>query len=137
MVRFTHKSGRVHTQSLDAQTLAAAQRLQARGGAPADSWVRKVLRHAAKKLEREPLKLGQMRHSFVTWALTNGVEVRPAEGGVPLTTVAAIVGHTSTSTTARFYDVSTVKPLIHLPLRLEHPEDPALLLDRQLRNLGS
>jgi integrase len=99
--------------------------------------VRKVLRHAAKRLGREPLKLGQMRHSFVSWALMNGVEVRPAEGGVPLTTVAAIVGHTSTSTTARFYDVSTVKPLIRLPLRLEHPEDPIPLFDWQVRNLGS
>jgi integrase len=137
VVRFTHKSGRVHTQSLDAQALAAVQRLQARGGAPADSWVRKVLRHAAKTLGREPLKLGQMRHSFVSWALEHGVEVRPAEGGVSLATVAAIVGHTSTGTTSRFYDVTTVKPLIRLPLRLEHPEDPIPLLDRQLRNLGS
>lgn len=83
VVRFIHKSGRVHTQSLDGQTLAAAQRLQVRGGAPADSWVRKVLRHTAKNLGREPLKLGQMRHPFVSWALEHGVEVRPVEGGVP------------------------------------------------------
>ncbi len=137
VVRFIHKSGRVHPQSLDGQTLAAAQRLQARGGAPADSWVRKVLRHTAKSLGREPLKLGQMRHSFVSWALEHGVEVRPAEGGVPLSTVASIVGHSSTSTTSRFYDVRTVKPLIRIPLRLHHPEDPASLPDRQIRNLGS
>ncbi|HVG57719.1 MAG TPA: site-specific integrase [Hyalangium sp.] len=138
VVRFTHKSGRIHTQSLDAQSFMAAQRLQARGGAPADSWVRKVLRHTAKILDCEPIKLGQMRHSFVSWALTHGVEARPAEGGVPLATVASIVGHTSANTTSRFYDVTEVKPMIRLPLRLEHPEDPVPLPlpDRQLRNLG-
>jgi integrase len=138
VVRFTHKSGRIHTQSLDAQSFMAAQRLQARGGAPADSWVRKVLRHTAKLLEREPIKLGQMRHSFVSWALTHGVEARPAEGGVPLATVASIVGHTSANTTSRFYDVTEMKPMIRLPLRLEHPEDPVPLPlpNRQLRNHG-
>ena len=37
---------------------------------------------------------------------------------------------TSTSSTAKLYDVSTVKPLIHLPLRLEYPEDPIPLSPR-------
>lgn len=127
VVRFVHKSGRVHTQSLDAQTLAAAQRLQLRGGAPADSWVRKVLRHTAKKLGRDPLKLGQMRHSFVSWAQLHGRLVRPTEApGVHLSDIAATIGHHDSRTTSRFYDVANIKPMIVLPIRLEHPEDPSL-----------
>ena len=39
-ITFIHKSGRVHVQSVDAQALAAAMRLQARGSAPADWWIR-------------------------------------------------------------------------------------------------
>ncbi len=137
VVRFVHKSGRVHAQSLDAQALTAAQRLQARGGAPADSWVRKVLRRAAKSLGREPLKLGQMRHSFVSWAQLHGRKVRPTEApGVPLPEIAEAIGHLHATTTSRFYDVAEVKPMIVLPIRLEHPDDPIPLLDRQLRDLG-
>ncbi len=88
-IRFVHKSGRVHTQSLDAQALAAAQRLQVRAAAPVDSWCRKVVRRAAKCTRCDIIRFGQLRHSFVAWARTYGAEVRPASGGVPLSAISA------------------------------------------------
>jgi integrase len=133
-ITFIHKSGRVHVQSLDAQALAAATRLQARGSAPADWWIRQVVKRAAKSIGLEPLRMGELRHSFVTWAAECGVEVKPLDGGVPLSRIAATIGHQSAVTTKRFYEGVKVPPMIQLPLRLEHPEDPVLLLDRQLRD---
>lgn len=124
-VRLIHKSGDEHVQSLDAQTLAAFQRLVERGQAPVESYVRKEIAHVARSLQTEPLHFGRFRHSFVTWAQDVGVEVRPRAGGVPLATVAGIVGHKSSRTTKLFYTGYRVPVLIRIPLRLEHPEDPA------------
>src|SRR6202158_3171126 len=130
-LRFVHKSGRVHTQSLDAQALAAAQRLQVRRAAPVDSWCRKVVRRAAKSTRCDIIRFGQLRHSFVAWARTYGAEVRPASGGVPLSAISAAIGHASMLTTSRFYDVTPIPPMIKIPIHLEHPDDPIPLVNRQ------
>lgn len=136
-ITFVHKSGRVHVQSVDAQSLAAAMRLQARGSAPADWWIRQVVKRAAKSIGLAPLRMGELRHSFVTWAAECGVEVKPVDGGVPLARIAATIGHQSAVTTKKFYEGVKVPPMIQLPIRLEHPEDPIPLLDRQLRDGSS
>jgi len=132
-IKFIHKSGRVHIQSVDAQTLAAAQRLQARGSAPVDSFIRKVVKRAVEKVNKhahrevlKPIRFGELRHSFVTWAHERGQEVRPKEGGVPLHTVAAVVGHTTALTTKRFYEGVKVPVMIKIPIRLGHGDDPAV-----------
>ena len=131
-VTFIHKSGNVHRQSIDRQTLAAVQRLQARGAAPVDSHIRRVVGRACKELGIEPVRFGEYRHSFVTWASECGQEVRPKSGGLPLTAIAAVVGHYSASTTKRFYDNVKVPPMIKIPIKLEHPEDAMLLPSRQV-----
>ncbi|MFL5356109.1 site-specific integrase [Archangium sp.] len=126
-VTFIHKSGNVHRQSIDRQTLAAVQRLQARGAAPVDSHIRRVVARACETLGIEPVHFGEYRHSFVTWASECGQEVRPKAGGLPLAAIAAVVGHHSANTTKRFYDNVKVPPMIKIPLKLEHPDDPAVL----------
>ncbi|QRO00724.1 site-specific integrase [Archangium violaceum] len=126
-VTFIHKSGNVHRQSIDRQTLAAVQRLQARGAAPVDSHIRRVVGRACKELGIELVRFGEYRHSFVTWASECGQEVRPKSGGLPLTAIAAVVGHHSANTTKRFYDNVKVPPMIKIPIQLEHPEDPVWL----------
>ena len=134
-IKLVHKSGRVHIQSVDAQTLAAAQRLQARGSAPVDSFIRKVVKRAVEKVNKhghrellKPIRFGELRHSLVTWAHEGGQEIRAKEGGVPLHTVAAVVGHMTALTTKRFYEGVKVPVMIKIPLKLFHPEDPAVSL---------
>ncbi|RKH08466.1 site-specific integrase [Corallococcus sp. CA047B] len=122
-VKFVHKSGRVHTLSLDAQALAAAQRLQAHG-APTPDQVRHRLRLACEAHELPRVKVGELRHSFVAWSLEAGEAVTLSGNGVPLALVASVLEHTSTVTTKKFYDVSKVPSMIKLPLKLEHAEDP-------------
>lgn len=109
-ITFIHKSGRVHVQSVDAQALAAAMRLQARGSAPADWWIRQVVKRAAKFVGLEPLRTGELRRSFVTWAVEYGTEVGSVDGGVPLTRIAATIGHQSAVTTKKFYEGVKVPP---------------------------
>jgi len=123
-IRFTHKTGRQHTLSIDAQCLAAAQRLQTRGRAPADRWTRRVLERAAEKVGLGPIHLGEFRHSFVAWALEHGEHVSYSGKGVPLAAVASVLGHQATTTTQMFYNVSKVPFMVRVPIRLEHPEDP-------------
>jgi integrase len=123
-MRFVHKSGEEHVQSIDAQTLAAIQRLARRGQVPVDAFLRKHMRVAGKKLKEEPILLGRLRHCFITWAQDVGVELKPKSAGVPLATVAAIVGHKSAKTTRLFYTGFRVPSLLQIPLRLEHPDDP-------------
>jgi integrase len=86
--------------------------------------VRKEVARAAKGLRADPLHFGRFRHCFVTWAQDVGVEVRPKAGGVPLATVAGIVGHKSARTTKLFYTGYRVPVLVKLPLQLEHAADP-------------
>jgi hypothetical protein len=71
--RDIRNSGRVHIQSVDAQALAAAQRLQARGSTPVDSFIRKVVKRAVERVNRhahrevlKPIRFAELRHSFVT-----------------------------------------------------------------------
>jgi integrase len=130
-LRVVHTSGRVHAQSLDAQSLAAAKRLQARGSAPADSYVRRVIQHsvtqanwAARRPLLKPITFGALRRSFVTWAAERGELVRPSAEGVPLAAIASAIGHTSAHTTKRFDEGVRVPPMIKVPIRLEHPDDP-------------
>jgi integrase len=123
-IRFVHKSGRVHIISLDAQAFAAAQRLRAEGDAPSDVWVRKSIMRAAESIGHPSLHPGEFRHSFATWAKNHGELVKPTARGVALEMVAAVMGHQSAATTSMFYDGTEVPPMIALPLRLVHPEDP-------------
>jgi integrase len=123
-IRFIHKSGYVHTVSVDRQTLTAAQRLQRRGSSPTNSNLRRVIHHTAKSLKVEPLLLGQLRHSFTTWGRSFGDLVRPKGRGVSVEEVAAVLGHTNTRTTRLHYDGTEVPPMVKVPIKLLHPGDP-------------
>ena len=124
-ITFVHKTGNVHVQSIDAQTVAAVRRLQARGSAPVDSYIRKVVKRATDRLKiKEPIRFGELRHSWVTWARTRGREVRPTDGGLSLEAIAAAIGHSSVRTTQRHYDQTKIPPMIAIPIRLVHADDP-------------
>ncbi|MBS2028772.1 MAG: site-specific integrase [Deltaproteobacteria bacterium] len=130
-IRFPHKNGREHIVSIDGQTLAAAKRLQARGGAPAESYMAKRIERAATTARLRDFELGALRHSFATWARNSGEEVRPSAGGLPLATVASVMGHLDPRTTAMFYDGTQVPPMVKLPgLRLINSGDPIELETR-------
>jgi integrase len=129
--RFLHKNGRVHIISLDAQGLAAAQRLQARGSAPGRNTVRESIGYASVRAGQLPINPGELRHSFATWAKNEGTVVKATRGGVPLDVVASVLGHQSSRTTSKFYDGTEVPPLIAIPLKLYHPQDPVVM---QLRS---
>ena len=133
-IRFIHKSGRFHIISVDAQGLAAAQRLRARGSAPVDSYIRKVTARAAKSIGlTQDINLGALRHSFTTWARRCGKILSPSQSGVPLAAVAAVLGHQSPTTTSLYYDGTDTPDMIVLPIKLEHPEDP-VPLQRNLKD---
>ena len=51
--------------------------------------------------------------------------MRPKQGGVPVETVARVVGHSGTRTTTNFYLGVQVPVMITIPLQLHHPDDPA------------
>lgn len=126
VVRVRHKSGQVHQQSVDAATLAAVRRLISKGSIPAGDWTRRCVAKAAERAGVQPLRIGSLRHSFVTLAAQSGRMVLPKDGGLSLTDVARAVGHASPSTTKKFYDCSKVPAMIVLPLELEHPDDPII-----------
>jgi hypothetical protein len=71
------------------------------------------------------LKPSELRHSFATWARQSGRLVRASSGGVPLAEVALVMNHYTPRTTGVFYVGDEVPPMIALPLRLHHREDPA------------
>lgn len=126
-VRFVHKSGKVHVLSLDLACFSAARRLQGFGRAPRDHIIAQVFERAARRLDPEnPPKInpGELRHSFATWAPAVGIEVRPTKGGVPQALVSAVLGHESERTSRRFYVGTSVPPMIRIPIRLDHPDDP-------------
>lgn len=134
-MRFTHKNTSDHVLSLDAQGLGAARRLHAHAAPISDSFLRTTLRHASRRAGLgETLALNELRHSFVTWATEEGREVRPKVGGVPVETVARVVGHRGTRTTTNFYLSIQVPVMIAIPLRLEHPADPPVV---QLKSVKS
>lgn len=124
VVTVRHKSKRDHRQALDAQGLAAVRRLQAAGGAPCKERIHEAIVAASRKANCPPVFLRYLRHSFITLANESGREVRTAEGGVPLATVAAAVGHRSMLMAKDHYLGSKVPPMIAVPLNLKHPEDP-------------
>ncbi len=130
-IQFVHKVGHVHVISVDAQSLAAAQRLQKRGSPPVDSYIRTVIGRAAKMAEVESINFGTLRHSFATWAKSHGSVIKPTEGGVSLEVIAAVMGHRSTRTTKLNYDGTEIPEMIKIPLKLEHPEDPLPLVQSQ------
>lgn len=124
-ITFAHlKAGKVHVVSVDAQTFAAAQRLQSRGSPLSRNAAKVMLDRAARRLDAEPIRPSELRHSFATWARASGRIVRVEEGGVPLAEVAAVMGHLTPRTTKVFYEGNEVPPMIILPLRLHHPADP-------------
>ncbi|WP_246137119.1 site-specific integrase [Myxococcus llanfairpwllgwyngyllgogerychwyrndrobwllllantysiliogogogochensis] len=130
------KADMTHTISLDSETFAAFQRCQIVGRGLGDSGVVQMLRRIADRLRSKctneeerrsivPLHPSQLRHSFSTWARTNGELVRPTGRGLPIEEVAAVMGHTNIKTTKKFYLTERVPPMIRLPLRLVHPADPS------------
>lgn len=121
---FPHKV-KTHVVSMDAQTFAAAERLQAAKRAPHGHTVEAQLDRIAKALElKHPLNEGELRHTFSTLATTSGVLVQPKGAGVPLDEVARVMGHTTPRTTQIYYLGARVPPMIRLPLKLYHPDDP-------------
>jgi integrase len=121
-----HKSKDTHRHSVDARTLAAAKRLVARGRAPDESWCRKVLKRAAEKLgDDEPLKIGELRHSYATWLAECGKAIHPKATGLTLAEVQAAMGHAEGSkVTRRHYLNVKVPPLYHVPVKLKNKNDP-------------
>lgn len=123
-ITFIHKSGYVHTVSVDRQTVVAARRLQQRGSAPADSYIRKVIDRTAHESGLPPIRLGELRHSFTTWGRTCGELIRPKGTGVSVEEVAAVLGHTNVRTTKLHYDGTKVPPMVKVPIKLVHSADP-------------
>lgn len=123
VLRFIHKSRYDHRQSVDAQCLAAVRRLIALGRVPTAPTCLKW---------RTRLKLNVMhkylRHSFFTWGRKTGRVVRVADGGLTLSEMAAAVGHRSMLMGKDHYDNDEVPAMVIVPIKLEHPEDPAVLL---------
>jgi hypothetical protein len=101
VVSYIHKGGHMHRQSIDAQTLAAIERLRARAGrpwkkgiapsrgAPAETFIRKVLIKTAKQIGVRQIRIGSLRHSFTMWAREGGKEIRVAQGGLSFDVIAA------------------------------------------------
>jgi len=56
--------------------------------------------------------------------------VKATRGGVPLDVVASVLGHQSSRTTSKFYDGTEVPPLIAIPLKLYHTQDPVAMQPR-------
>ncbi len=137
-VTFVHKSGDAHVQSLSAQALAATLRLTVRGRPIDNARQHREIRRAAelasaaatleagKPVVIPPLMPGELRHSFVTWARKAGREVKVAGTGLALDAIADAIGHKSKRTTSKFYDGTEVPPMIVVPLKLHHREDPVI-----------
>jgi integrase len=87
--------------------------------------MRRALEAAARGTKNDIVKTTRLRSSFVTLAKDGGRLVRPAEHGLDLEIIAAVTGHTNTKTTRDFYDDTDVPPMIVVPLRLQHPDEPS------------
>jgi integrase len=120
-----HKSGEEHPNSVDAATLAAAQRIRDRGSIPNKIKRNEFCHRLAKRIEaRRPVLYGALRHSFITWARSKGGKlIKPKDFGLSLEEIAQVVGHKNSKTTAK-YDGTEVPPMIWTPVKLHHPEDP-------------
>ena len=130
-VTFKHKTGKRFTVSLDAQALAAAQRLQVRGSAPDRQTIREAVERVCERTGLEFVHFGSIRHSFATWLVEQGSTYNQKGGGLPLEAVAQALNHSSTRTTALHYVSAMVPPMYVVPIRLEHPEEPVELRTTQ------
>jgi integrase len=83
-----------------------------------------VLDRTAKNLNVDKIRFGELRHSFTTWGRTLGVLVRPMGRGVSVEEVAAVLGHTNTRTTRLHYDGTEIPPMVVVPIKLFHSDDP-------------
>lgn len=145
VLKFIHKSGNEHAVALDAQMLAAAQRLVSEKYAPGKGTILKAFQRAARVLtdkareaakrkgeeakkvvKVDPLRPGDLRHSFISWASTSGTKVTVTGGGVDLREVQQIVGHRSGSTVTRDHYLTGIPPLIAVPIKLKHRDDPPI-----------
>lgn len=151
---FAHlKKGEDHAVPVDAETLAAALRLHARGGSLGRTTLRGHIHavvigwHGCKGVTRkwtrsdrpgqitertfacskcQRIAPGEFRHSFGTWAKTDGEEVEVQnQKGVALEKVAEAMGHLNKRTTKRFYLGDHVPTMVRIRgFKLEHPDDP-------------
>jgi site-specific recombinase XerD len=117
-----HKTGHPHNLAVDQATLEAALRLQAKGKAPERSHLHKCLDRASSLAEVKEIEPGSLRHCFVSWSLMVGTEVRVNGKGASELAVTQVASH-SMATSRKHYQ-NTIAPLIVLPLKLEHPDDP-------------
>jgi integrase len=120
-----HKRGSPHTISLDAACFAAALRLQRQGRAPGQGRMWRQLQSASRQAGVPQVRAAELRHSFVALAQA-GRWVTPAgDSGLSLEEVAAVTGHRSSRTTARFYNVQEVPRLLDLSgvLTLTHARE--------------
>lgn len=93
------------TPITDPATLAAAERLRARGTVP--RYLNAAVKAACRAAEVEEFTLGVMRHSVATWAV---------EGGAAPEKVAEFLQHKDARTTKRFYaDVAVPTTTVPLP----------------------
>ncbi len=95
------------------------------GYVPAHFSVQETINRAAERIGQPTIHPGELRHSFVTWAKNHGELVKATVGGVALEMVASILGHQSPRTTSKFYDGTEVPPMVRIPIKLHHPQDPA------------
>jgi len=65
---------------------------------------------------------GSLRHSFISWGNQVGTEVRVNGKGVSAETMAQVAGHSLAINKKRYRNA--IEPLIVLPLKLEHEDDP-------------
>jgi len=120
VVRVVHKGKRDHLQSIDAQTLAALQRLMRLRRAPSGAAVSK----AVAKVGGVPVFPKYLRHSFSTWLKECGRKVTVQSGGLDHAEVAALIGHRTGLMLKDRYDNSAIPPMGVVDIRLQHPSDP-------------
>jgi integrase len=126
ILQISHKGGDQHPQSIDAQTLAAARRLVARGSPPSITYFTRKLKQVCKELGLPEMSPGRFRHAYISWLAQCGKLVHPAGGGgLPLNVIADNVHHKSAITTDTYYRHVKIPPMAVVPgLRLHHPQDP-------------
>ncbi len=124
VVAFPHKGGFEHRVSLDAYGCAAARRLYDAGRLPSETRYRELLAQASKWLGIRPAVVpGRLRHSLVTIGQLGSLVWKEGQG-VTLEDIAQITGHQGTATTRKHYNSLPVPPLLVLPLKLHHDDDP-------------
>jgi integrase len=140
VMHVVHKNGHEHLMALDEQCVAAAQRLQNVGKA-IDRWaMARSIEAAVDAISREPGKTAKgsktvqrvdpfvpkfLRHSYGTHAEVLGrVVTYPKRRGVDRDTIRRSLGHRDEQMFEEHYRLTQVPPMIVLPLKLVHPEDP-------------